>query len=313
MTTCRAAIAGLIMVATLEALAPAVALADPEEDQAAARALFNEARALVKAGRFEPACPKLEAAARLYRGPGVLLNLADCLEHVGRKASAWSTFGEAASVAARAGLGEDEAEARRRLASLEPHLPKLVVHASEAAPGLTLLRDGKELLTAAWDTPIPVDAGRHTIDAAAPGYAPWSLTVEVAAEGATEVDVPRLTLLPPPAPLPAPPALPVEPPRYWTARRVAGASVTAVGVVGLGIAGAVGLAASAEFTRANGETGAARVHDSGVAVTTGDAATVVAVVGLAAAATGAIVWLTGRTPAAPASLALSPFGVAGAF
>src|SRR5688572_27022649 len=81
------------------------------ENQAAARALFEEARDLAKAGNYSAACPKFEAANRLYASPGALLNLADCYEHLGRTASAWSQFGEAASVAERADRSDVAEEA----------------------------------------------------------------------------------------------------------------------------------------------------------------------------------------------------------
>ena len=71
------------------------------EDQAAARALFNEGRELLTAGRYAEACPKFEAARKLYASAGILLNLGDCYERLGRTASAWTEFGEAVSLARR--------------------------------------------------------------------------------------------------------------------------------------------------------------------------------------------------------------------
>src|SRR5262249_13453831 len=89
------------------------------EDQAAARVLFDEGRRLLKAGQYADACPKLEAAKQLHISAGILLNLADCYEKLGRTASAWTQFGEAAAVAKRTNRGEDAQEARRRQAVLE--------------------------------------------------------------------------------------------------------------------------------------------------------------------------------------------------
>src|SRR5262245_34879408 len=82
------------------------------ENQAAARALFEEARKLAKAGDYAAACPKFDAVNRLYPSPGALLNSGDCREHLGLTASAWTQFGEAASEAARAGRPEAAEEAR---------------------------------------------------------------------------------------------------------------------------------------------------------------------------------------------------------
>src|ERR1700723_479579 len=97
-----------VALATMGASGLAAAQA---ESEAAARELFNEARELAGKGQYAPACPKLEAASKLYRGSGLLITLGDCYEHLGRTASAWTTFGDAASVAAAIGRSDDEAEA----------------------------------------------------------------------------------------------------------------------------------------------------------------------------------------------------------
>src|SRR6202040_697588 len=110
-----------------------------------ARALFNEARELMKAGQYDEACPKLEAATRLHEGSGLLLNLGDCYEHVGRTASAWTEFGEAASAAERQGRAVDQAEAQKRQAAIEPKLSRLAIRVNKEAPGLVVKRDGSAL------------------------------------------------------------------------------------------------------------------------------------------------------------------------
>src|SRR5262245_41405440 len=74
---------------------PAAAETPEPQAQAAARALFNEARDLLKSGRYGEACAKLEGAKGLYTSAGILLNLGDCYEKIGRTASAWTEFGEA--------------------------------------------------------------------------------------------------------------------------------------------------------------------------------------------------------------------------
>ena len=80
--------AALVCAAAIVARAPAARA--QAEDQAAARALFAEGRALMKASKYAEACPKLEAARKLFTSAGILLNLADCHEKIGRAASAWT-------------------------------------------------------------------------------------------------------------------------------------------------------------------------------------------------------------------------------
>jgi hypothetical protein len=284
------------------------------EDQAAARALFNDARDLMKAGQYEQACPKLEAANKLYPGSGVLLNLGDCYEHLGKTASAWTEFGEAAFAADRAGRPVDKAEALRRQGILEPKLSRLVIRVAKEAPGLVVKRDGSAIERGAWGAAVPVDPGKHEVSAEAGGFLPWSGTVTVAEPGQTAaLDVPELQPAPQPPPPPptvaAPPAArpEVAPPRYWTARRSASVAVAGVGLVGMGVGGLVGLVAKSKFDSALGETGEQRHTDSLAAVRTSDAATVVVSVGAVFLVGGLVFWLT--APDAPVQVGASGQGV----
>jgi hypothetical protein len=310
MTTCDSfplrSVASLAFLVTALAASPAQAQA---QDQAAARALFNDARDLMGQGKFDQACPKLEAASKLYSGSGVLLNLGDCYEHLGRTASAWNEFGEAASAAERTGRADDQAEAKKRQGALDPKLSKIVIRVAKAAPGLVVKRDGTALDPAAWGIAIPVDPGSHTVTAEGGGRSPWSTTVNVTDAAKTvTVDVPdsspsaagppgvaAVSLASPPAP--APVAAPSETPSggstsYWTGRRVGGVVVAGVGVIGFGVGGILGLAAKSKFNFAEGEASPARETDSASAVSLGNAATGLVIGGAVVAAAGLLVWLT---------------------
>jgi hypothetical protein len=184
----------LIGLCTLTSSAlPSHALAQAE-DQAGARALFTDGKRLMKAGKYAEACPKLEAAQKLYSSAGILLNLGDCYEKIGRTASAWTRFGEAASVATRSNRAEDADEARRRQEALEPTLVRLTIRVPSPVPGLVVSRDGVTLDEAIWGTTLPVDPGDHLVRAEAPGYEPWSTSVSVTRRGDTlTVKVPKLS------------------------------------------------------------------------------------------------------------------------
>jgi hypothetical protein len=183
--------AALLCAAALVARAPAAHA--QAEDQAAARALFSEGRALMKAGQYADACPKLEAARKLFTSAGILLNLADCHEKIGRTASAWTEFGEAAAVAKRTNRDDDAEEATRRQAALEPSLPRLTIRVAHAVPGLGVRRDGAPIAAAAWGAALPVDPGAHEIRAEAAGFEPWTGSATVSKPGQlVTVDVPEL-------------------------------------------------------------------------------------------------------------------------
>ena len=70
-------------------------------DELAARALFEEGRALRGARRTEDACQKFEASSKRFTSAGVVFNLGDCYEKLGRTASAWTAFRDAASLAGK--------------------------------------------------------------------------------------------------------------------------------------------------------------------------------------------------------------------
>ncbi|WP_437302084.1 hypothetical protein [Sorangium sp. So ce388] len=167
---------------------------DARADTAAAQALFDAARQLMAQGKYADACPKLEESQRLDPGIGTQFNLAACYEQLGRTASAWSTFLEVAGAAKAAGQLEREKVARQRATALEPKLIRLTITAPADAPAdLQVKRDGALVGRAQWGTPVPVDPGKHTIEASAAGKAPFARTVDLARAGTTEtVAVPPL-------------------------------------------------------------------------------------------------------------------------
>ena len=73
--------------------------ADGPPPNPAAVALFEEGRTLMKAGKYDEACPKFEQSVAMMRSVGALLNLADCYDKEGKTASAWAGFRAAASAA----------------------------------------------------------------------------------------------------------------------------------------------------------------------------------------------------------------------
>lgn len=184
------------------------------ESTALAQSLFEEGRALMSAGNYAEACPKLEESQRLDPGGGTLLNLASCHEKQGRTATAWAEYNEAASIARRDGRTDREKEATARVQALEPLLRRANISVDAKNPAeLELTLDGRKLPRAAWGSAIPLDPGSHEIVASAPGRDAWKQTFELAKDGHTEAfDVPELALAPEEAPVVAPPPEP-EPPR----------------------------------------------------------------------------------------------------
>lgn len=233
---------GWAALAVVAALSGRAAAEPTAEDRAAAESLFQDALELIREGRYEGACPKLEASNRLDPAVGTLFNLGDCHEHTGRTASAWSSFGEARRLATRLDDGRAAAADLRERALL-PRLAKLLLQAGERPEGLELLRDGKVIDPALLGTAVPIDPGKHTIVARAPGQEPWSTVVEVPDQpGTVTLTIPPFTLKQGQEAPPPEAAGQVSSP--LGGQRVAGLVLGSVGLAGM-IAGGVfgGLAA----------------------------------------------------------------------
>lgn len=242
------------VLAAALATAPLTTHAQGAGDKAAAEALFDQARDLIKKKQYPEACKKLEESQRLDPGTGTLLYLADCYEKTGRTASAWATFREAAAMAVKSNDNKREKIARARADKLEAKLSKLTVNVSEAnaIAGFELTLDGDPIARPVWGTALPVDPGEHRVEAKAPGKKPWGATVKVGADKDTvSVTVPDLEDAPveEPEPGPVPPPetdpKPVKPGPAATpedgggddgsGQRTLGLVVGGVGVVGLGV------------------------------------------------------------------------------
>lgn len=280
-------------------------------NRAAAEALFNEARSLVSKGQYADACPKFEASQKLDPGLGTLLNLAECYEKLGKTASAWAEYKEAIPLARASGSKVRLDLATSRAQVLEARLPMLTIRAAggaEEPTGLEIRRDGVPVQPAELGSPIPVDPGPHVIEASAPGKEAWSSTVQAADSGKLEVQVPALNAAAGAPALPAAgPVQPVQSPPLdqpastssGTSQRTAAVVVGAVGVVGLGLGTVFGLSASSKWSDAKSKCtdypygcSPESLDDRSSAKSKASVATVAFIVGGAAIAGAAVLWLT---------------------
>lgn len=131
-------------------------------DAATAQALFDEATALKSKEDWAGACPKFESSYKLDPALGTLLNLANCLEKLGKIASAWARWEEAFQWATQ--HGDDRAEyAKTQRDALVPRLPKLQIDVTGRAASLSIERDTSKITDAMIGVPLPVDPGDHTV------------------------------------------------------------------------------------------------------------------------------------------------------
>jgi serine/threonine-protein kinase len=249
--------------------APVVARAQSKDDVARADALFQAAKALTDAGRYADACAKFAESKRLAPGLGVTLYLADCYEHIGRTASAWTEF------LAAEGLAKERNDKRAEVAhqhaqALEPKLDRLTITVAPTVPqaNLSILRDGVPVPREELGLAVPVDPGDHAVVVSAPGHAPRTLNAHVGPESPTAtvridsldegpVSTPGSAPAPGPGPAPAQPASPASPEQTATSedegktRRILGLGAMGVGVVGLGVGTVFGLLAKSKLDASN--------------------------------------------------------------
>jgi hypothetical protein len=230
----RRRLSAILLLAAVEWSSTAFA----QSNDAAAEALFMEGRSLVESGRVEEGCKKLEASQALDPGTGTLIHLGDCYEKLGRTATAWARFREAASRAARDGRTDWETIAKARAIELEPKLARLRV---DAPAGVTVRRDAQDVPAAALGSLLPVDPGDYTIAASAPGKKPWSAQVHVTPSATSTIVVPPLEDDPASPPPPSDGSAPH--PTDSSSLRTIGYATGAVGIVGIVVGAVSGLMA----------------------------------------------------------------------
>jgi hypothetical protein len=292
---------GTIMLAVVAVLVAATATTVTAQSNPQAEALFRQGRELLKQGKISEACESFEASQRLETGIGTLLNLADCRAKNGQLATAWALFLRAAELAQVTPNEERRAKAARRFAAeLEPRLPYLTVSVPDDSKvdGLEITLNGDPLDRGLWNVGVPMDPGQHVVEGQAPGHEPWSTTVTVEEAERRSVEVPRFKRI---QSLTAP---------LGVASTGAGSNQLAdapdggmpplrKAAVGVGAAGAVGLAASAVFgLQARSKwNDAQEQQDDGLrkqAETRATLSTASAVVGVACVGTAVTLWILGK-------------------
>jgi hypothetical protein len=243
---------GVVVFALVVSVAPCALAGPPAEAVKQAQVLFDEGRRLVDQKRYAEACPKFVQSQELDPGMGTQFRLAECYEKLGKLASAYEQYIAVAEAARAAKKPDREAVAQKRATALEPKIPRLTIDVPASVSsldGVEVSRDGKPVEKRLWGTPVPVDAGDHTVAVKAPGRVPWEGKVTLEGTGKLSLSVPALE----PVPVEKPPP---PPPRRST-----------VPAIALGVGGGVGIAVGATFLglRAAKASSAHTLHDKIVA------------------------------------------------
>jgi hypothetical protein len=272
-------------------------------DKATARSLFDEGKRLAAAGKYDEACHKFEASQQLDIGAGVSFHLADCYEHVGKTASAWSLYLEVAAAMKTANQPEREEAARTKANALEPKLSRLTVVVPDSVAawsGIKIERDELVLTHEMWNTALPVDPGKHEVRASAPSKKTWTGSVQVGAEGAqARLEVPALEPAPETEARVAPKPGPAT--SMWRGQRLTGMVVGGAGVVLLGAGTILGFSAKSRYDESSSHCSGDFCNQQGLdlrseGISKANVATAVGAVGVAAIAAGVVIFLTAPKP-----------------
>jgi tetratricopeptide (TPR) repeat protein len=329
-------IVGAVVAGVIAPIGPVDA--QPTEDKALAEQLFEQGRALAKRRQWAEACPKFEASLRYDDALGARLNLANCYKHLGKLATAWGLYRDAADRARRTGDARRRDYALKEAAALAPRLARLTIARPARTPaGFTVIRDGVTLDPAVLGTAMYVDPGPHEIAATAPGFEPFKARIVVAEAMTESVLVPELVPSkqpagePRPEPRPAPeagpqaplpsgtpivPPTPPEPSDSPPRRKYIALGTTATGAVMTGIGLYFGARASLKYDQARDVCGDLICEndadfDKGRDLisqtrTNATLSTILVATGIAAAGTGLALWLTAPRRARVEAVRLVP-------
>ena len=298
------------LAGALELVASPARAQSPAPDKASAEALFEEARALMKDGKYEAACPKLAESQRADAGIGTLMYLASCYEKSGKLATAWATFREAAGSAHLAGQLDREKIATTRANALTAILPRLTIQPNVQQGDPEISRDGVLVAKAMWGTPAPVDPGTHVVEVRLAGHKPRTITVAIAKGETLNLPIPTLEREDATASTPAPEAPPAtivaspqpEPTTTPGTRRIlpyAAAGVGLVGVVVGTVFGARTLSLASDVNQAcpSGPCSPAVRDMADDSKSAGNVSTIAFAVGAVGIAAAIVLWLTAPHPA----------------
>lgn len=197
----RRAWLGALGCAAVVLAAAAPARADPDADDARAAspsaeadALFERGKEQLRAGDWPAACASFRQSFERDASVSTAVKLARCHEHDGRAASALAEYRRALELNERLPQTPErrrelETVIRRAVAELGPTIPHVRLVFSPRPEQLTVLLDGKPVLSDELDAALPLDVGEHEVEATAPGFRSERVRVEVSRGEARQLEI----------------------------------------------------------------------------------------------------------------------------
>jgi hypothetical protein len=193
----------LALVPALQAPAVLAALEPTPSELSVARRLFDEGRAAEDAARWREAADKFRRATAIKDTPGIRFHLARCEEEQGAFVEALVEYDRARELI-EGGVRAADVEkllpgarerVRAKVALLTLRLPTDVKNVSVEL-------DGKALSASVLGVPIPINPGKHRLNAVAVGRTPSTLEITLGVGEVRElaIELPVATTVPPSRP-----------------------------------------------------------------------------------------------------------------
>jgi hypothetical protein len=155
--------------------------------------LFEEGRALAKAGNYAEACELFGKSIAIERTIGTELNLGDCQERLGHFREAWGLFIAGAGDAAAKG-DKRATYGQERAAALEPKMTTVIVKVAQPTlNGLLITIAGRATQPTA-EIHERADPGAIEVIATAPGFPQVKRSETGVAGGTTVFQIPALDI-----------------------------------------------------------------------------------------------------------------------
>jgi len=229
--------------------------------------MFKKGKKLLARKKYEAACQTFERVDQLDPGIGAKLNVAKCFEEWGKLARAYDWY-SAAQAMAETNKDKRAARIKEIVETLDQDVPRLTVKIPEGTDiiAAAIKLDGKELEKDQFGQELRVDPGHHAIEYVSADK-PQKKTVKIGRGALSEVELP----IEPPTKTgkgdgkpdgkpdttgtgtgdtkkPPPPPLDHAPKTDW--HKLAAYAGGGVGLIGLGVAGAITLGARSSYNDA---------------------------------------------------------------
>lgn len=164
------------------------ALAQDSAELKQARAQFQQATELERAGNWTAALQAFREVGQVRMTPQVRFHIAVCEENLGRLVAAIGGYELALSDADKVGP-DFKGEVEEKVTKLRARIPKLVIDRGEGASAAAIELDGVALGQSSVGVEVPLDPGPHAVTAKAPNRKPFESTVTLKEEDTTRLEV----------------------------------------------------------------------------------------------------------------------------